>query len=71
MLLLLTDSLLSGCAGTTRLKWSPEMSTSFSSAKSSLSNFTQLAHPCATAKLVLVVDASAKHERAALPTCSD
>ena len=42
------------------------MSTSFSSAKSSLSSLTQLAHPCAAAELVLVVDASATHVGAAL-----
>ena len=75
MLLPLTDSLRGGHAGATRLKWSPEMSTSFSSAKSSLSSFTQLTHPCAATKLVLVVDASATHVGAVLqqrrPSCSD
>ena len=66
ILLLLSDSLRGGCSGSTRLKWSPEMSASFISAKSSLSSITQLAHPCAAAKLVLVVDASATHVGAAL-----
>ena len=66
ILLPLTDSLRGGSSGSTRLKWSPEMSASFNSAKSSLSSITQLAHPCAAAKLVLVVDASATHVGAAL-----
>ena len=47
MLLPLTNSLCGGGTGATRLRWSPEMSSSFSSAKSSLSSLTQLAHPCA------------------------
>ena len=67
--------LRSGGTGATRLRWSTEMSTSFSSAKSSLSSLTQLAHPCAAAELVLVVDASATHIGAALqqrcPACND
>ena len=75
MLLPLTNSLCGSGTGATPLRWSPEMSSSFSSAKSSLRSLTQLAHPCAAAELVLVVDASATHVGAALqqrrPACND
>ncbi|MBM3938427.1 MAG: DDE-type integrase/transposase/recombinase [Sphingomonadales bacterium] len=65
----LTDALRGG--KNSKLLWTPEMDQSFLDSKKRLADVAQLAHPKATGKLVLSVDASDAHVGAALQQRDD
>jgi hypothetical protein len=66
VLLLLTEFLKGGKAGSAQVEWSPAMRAAFNKAKEAVAAATLLAHPVAGAELALAVDASDVHVGAVL-----
>jgi RNase H-like domain found in reverse transcriptase len=66
ILLPLTAVLAGGPAGSSKLQWTPEMTTAFNQAKEAVAAACELGHPSSGAEISLVTDASASHIGAVL-----